>query len=101
MVRRLIASGVCLSALFLLAFSPARAETPSMEELTAAIVQVKTYVRSDSRTAATLGTEREGTGTLIGGDGLVVTIGYLILEADRVELTADRKSTRLNSSHRL
>ena len=62
-----------------------------MEELSAAIVQVKTFVRSDSRTAATLGTEREGTGTLIGGDGLVVTIGYLILEADRIELTAGGK----------
>lgn len=62
-----------------------------MEELTAAIVQVKTYVRSDSRTAATLGTEREGTGTLIGGDGLVVTIGYLILEADRIELISGGK----------
>ncbi|MGQ0677775.1 MAG: S1C family serine protease [Rhodospirillales bacterium] len=87
--------GLALAALagLLAAATPGRAlaEPPSMEELNAAIVKVNAYVRGDSRTAATLGTEREGTGTLIGGDGLIVTIGYLILEADRVELTAGGK----------
>jgi S1-C subfamily serine protease len=84
---------VTLAMAFLVAALPGRAfaETPSTEELNAAIVKVKAFVRSDSRTAATLGTEREGTGTLIGGDGLIVTIGYLILEADRVEVTAGGK----------
>jgi S1-C subfamily serine protease len=83
------AIALCLAALLLAA--PVRADAPSAEELNAAIVKVKAFVRSDARTAATLGTEREGTGTLIGGDGLIVTIGYLILEADRVELTAGGK----------
>ncbi len=82
---------VAVAVLIAAPHGPSRAEAPSAEELNAAIVKVKAFVRSDARTAATLGTEREGTGTLIGGDGLVVTIGYLILEADRVELIAGGK----------
>jgi S1-C subfamily serine protease len=70
----------------------ARAETPNLDELANAVVKVKANVPGDARSAQTLGTEREGTGTLIGGDGLVVTIGYLILEADRVELTTQSGS---------
>lgn len=84
LMSRLAAVLLCVLALGL--GGRAFAEAPSVEELAAAIVKVKTVVPGDARSAKTLGTEREGTGTLIGGDGLVVTIGYLILEADRVEL---------------
>ena len=41
-----------------------------------------------ARTAETLGAEREGTGVLIDNDGLILTIGYLLLEADSVLLVA-------------
>lgn len=64
----------------------ARAEQPNMDELLSAIMKVKSYVPADARSAKTLGPEREGTGVLIDASGLIVTIGYLILEADRVEL---------------
>ena len=37
-------------------------------------------------TARTLGTEREGNGILIDSDGLILTIGYLIVEADSIEV---------------
>lgn len=37
----------------------------------------------------TLGQMRKGTGVVIGADGLVLTIGYLIVEADEVELVLD------------
>jgi S1-C subfamily serine protease len=84
---RLVAAALLLGAMS----GPVQAEPPSTDELNAAIVKVKAFVQGDARSAATLGTEREGTGTLIGGDGLVVTIGYLVLEADRVELTASGK----------
>ncbi|MCC7048879.1 MAG: serine protease [Alphaproteobacteria bacterium] len=67
--------------------TPLSAEQPTMDELVAAIVKVKTFVPADARSAQTLGAEREGTGVLIDGNGLIVTIGYLILEAERVELT--------------
>jgi S1-C subfamily serine protease len=51
-----------------------------------AIVKVQSRAVPDARTSATLGSEREGTGIVIGEDGLVLTIGYLIIEADEVSL---------------
>jgi S1-C subfamily serine protease len=50
-------------------------------------VRVKSQVVRDARSAATLGVEREGTGIVIDSNGLVLTIGYLITEAERVELS--------------
>ncbi len=41
----------------------------------------------DAFTASILGTERTGNGVVIGGDGLVLTIGYLITEAESIWLT--------------
>jgi serine protease Do len=51
-----------------------------------AIVKVQARAIPDARSSATLGAEREGTGIVIGEDGLVLTIGYLIIEADEVSL---------------
>ena len=42
---------------------------------------------SPGRSADTLGDAREGTGVVIGDNGLVLTIGYLIVEADDVKIT--------------
>ena len=50
------------------------------------VVGVRTTVPADAFTAETLGTERAGNGVLIRGDGLVLTIGYLITEAETVWL---------------
>ena len=57
------------------------------EKLFGAIVKVATRAVPDARSAATLGSEREGSGVLIGDNGLVLTIGYLIVEADEVKIT--------------
>ncbi len=46
-----------------------------------AVVKLSIKAVAGARTAATLGAEREGTGVVIGADGLILTIGYLILEA--------------------
>ena len=54
-----------------------------------AVLGVRTRAVSDARSAATLGSERRGSGVLIGRDGLVLTIGYLVLEAEQVELVTD------------
>lgn len=51
-----------------------------------AAVGVRTIVPQDAFTAATLGTERRGNGMVIEG-GVVVTIGYLITEAETVWLS--------------
>jgi S1-C subfamily serine protease len=55
-------------------------------EATSAVVGVKVKALADARSNATLGQEREGSGVMIGKDGLVLTISYLVLEADQVEV---------------
>jgi S1-C subfamily serine protease len=65
----------------------AHAQAPkTVEELVSAVVRVKAFINPDGRSAATLGREREGSGIVIGADGLVITIGYLMLEAHAVEV---------------
>lgn len=51
------------------------------------IVALRTHVPDTAFTAQTLGTLREGSGAVINDEGLVVTIGYLITEAEEVWLT--------------
>ena len=51
------------------------------------VVKVRAEVPAGARTAATLGPVREGSGVVIDSNGLVLTIGYLILEASRVQVT--------------
>lgn len=51
------------------------------------IVALRAQIPEDAFTASTLGMVREGSGVVIGDDGLVVTIGYLITEAEEVWLT--------------
>lgn len=53
-----------------------------------AVLGLKATVPEDAFTASTLGTERAGSGVLIRGDGLVLTIGYLITEAESIWLTS-------------
>jgi len=53
-------------------------------------------VPADAYTARTLGTEREGNGVLIDTDGHVLTVGYLVMEAERVTLT-DRQGRRIEA----
>jgi S1-C subfamily serine protease len=56
------------------------------------VVKVRSRAVSNARSAATLGQQREGTGVVLDSSGLVMTIGYLIIEAEKVELsTADGK----------
>lgn len=50
------------------------------------VVRIKVSAVSNARSARTLGREREGSGVLLAQSGLVLTIGYLILEADTIEL---------------
>lgn len=56
----------------------------------AAVVSLRTRVPDDAFTAETLGTERAGQGVVIRDDGLVLTIGYLIAEAEEVWLTTNK-----------
>lgn len=51
------------------------------------VVQLRAEVPDEAFTAGNLGTDRTGNGVVIGGDGLVLTIGYLITEATAIWLT--------------
>jgi S1-C subfamily serine protease len=62
------------------------AEWDSVDELLTAVVGIHATVPPQARTAGSLGKERFGSGVLIDSNGLIVTIGYLILEAERVEI---------------
>ena len=57
-----------------------------LEHALQSIVSVRAHIPEDAMTASMLGTERAGHGVLIRDDGLVLTIGYLISEADGVWL---------------
>jgi S1-C subfamily serine protease len=52
-----------------------------------AVVGLQVSAAEGARSAETLGSERSGSGVVIGPDGLILTIGYLILEADGIQVT--------------
>lgn len=54
-----------------------------------AVVSLRSEIPEDAFTASILGTERAGSGVVIRDDGLVLTIGYLITEAESIWLTAN------------
>jgi S1-C subfamily serine protease len=57
------------------------------------VVGLHSIVPADAFTADTLGTERAGNGVFIRGNGLILTIGYLITEAENIWITlADGRS---------
>ena len=55
-----------------------------------AVVLVRSAIPEEAFTAGILGTERAGNGVVIRDDGLVLTIGYLITEAESIWLATNR-----------
>ena len=72
-------------AILALISSTALAQEKS-EELLTAVVGVKAKIQPNARSAENLGTERRGTGVLI-REGYVLTIGYLVIEAETIQVT--------------
>ncbi len=58
-----------------------------LEQVLRGVVGLKSYIPSDAFTAEILGTERGGSGVVIRDSGLIVTIGYLITEAETIWIT--------------
>ena len=50
-------------------------------------MRLSSHIPEDGYTASMLGTERTGNGVVIRDDGLIVTIGYLITEAESIWIT--------------
>lgn len=87
----------CLAGLLFTGAAIAQSQPPTAEaaveaqarvlsQANAAVVGVRAVAVEDALSAKTLGPVRQGSGVVISGDGLVLTIGYLILEAENVEL---------------
>jgi S1-C subfamily serine protease len=65
----------------------------NMEEILSSVVKIHAEVPADAYTANALGTEREGNGVIIDTSGTILTIGYLIIEAEDILVTlADGRS---------
>ena len=90
------------TALALAAFMPANAATaaqPSVQSImdamnkaNAAVVGIRVTAVEGARSAESLGMRRVGSGVVIGPDNLVLTIGYLMTEAQQIEIvTQDGK----------
>ena len=84
----LYASRAVVAAVLLFSAPSAVAAEPEGElaQRLEAVVRVHAEIPADARTAAYLGTQRDGAGVVIDDAGLVVTIGYLITEAMAAEV---------------
>lgn len=86
---------VSLSAAQTTAPEPAAAQATmdALSKANAAVVGVRVNVAPGARSAETLGQKRSGSGVVIGPDGLILTIGYLMLEAQSIQIvTQDNKT---------
>ncbi len=95
-MRHLLSAPLCLALAVLVALPWAasaqdKTADPGADTL-AAVMRVKARILPNARSLETLGAQREGNGVLI-GDNLVLTIGYLVIEAEAIEVvTAEGKS---------
>lgn len=77
-----------LSVILSIAWSgPASAVTHG-EEILTAVVRIHATIPREAESAETLGTERQGNGVVIDSEGTILTVGYLIRGAERIEVTA-------------
>ncbi len=58
-----------------------------LDRALSSVVALEARVAEDAFTAASLGVERIGNGAVLNASGLVLTMGYLIMEAEEVVLT--------------
>jgi len=67
--------------------STAQEVPTAVARVSPAVVAIRAQVPPDRPSASTLGPDRAGSGVVIDADGLVLTVGYLVLEATSVEVT--------------
>ncbi|HSV55320.1 MAG TPA: S1C family serine protease [Burkholderiaceae bacterium] len=65
----------------------------ALQRANAAVVGVQVTATQGARSAETLGQRRSGSGVVIGPDGLILTIGYLMLEAENIQVTTHDNRT--------
>ena len=64
----------------------AQAQSQSFADMLSGVVRIKTFINPDGRTLDSLGKDRDGSGIVIDDNGLVLTIGYLMVEAHAAEI---------------
>ena len=76
------------------AAQPKTGDVPyDLDMVLSSVVSLRSKIPTDAFTAPILGTERGGNGIIIGDNGLILTIGYLITEAESVWVfTGDGKA---------
>lgn len=80
-----------LAVLVVALAAPSRSTT--LDELVAAVVRIKTFINPEGSSVENLGREREGSGIIIDESGLVLTIGYLMVEAHAAEVVTNAGRT--------
>lgn len=73
----------------------ARSEQSAQDtrQMLGAVLKVRSKALEDARSNASLGRTREGTGVLIDDQGHILTVGYIVIEAEAIEITtADDKT---------
>lgn len=71
----------------------AQATIEALTRANAAVVGVQVVAAEGARSAETLGKQRSGSGVVIGPDGLILTIGYLMLEAQSIQVVTQDNRT--------
>lgn len=66
--------------------APSPAAADDVSDILGAVLDLTAEIPPDARTARGLGTFRRGSGIVIDDAGLVLTIGYIVLEADAISL---------------
>lgn len=69
--------------------SALESQSQALQRASDAVVGLVVTALDDARSSANLGAVRLGSGVVIGDEGLVLTIGYLVLEAETVTLLPD------------
>lgn len=64
-----------------------------LREAVGAVVRIRMRALRDATSMELLGPDREGTGVVIDSSGLILTIGYIVVEASRIDIfTADGRN---------
>jgi S1-C subfamily serine protease len=84
---------ILIAVIALVAFIAVPAQATTLDELISAVVRVKTFINPDGTSVSNLGREREGSGIVIDESGLVLTIGYLMVEAHAIEIVTNSGRT--------
>ena len=75
------------------AAATSQATIDALSRANQSVVGVQVVATEGARSAQTLGARRSGSGVVIGPDGLILTIGYLMLEADTIQITTQDNKT--------